>query len=53
MSYTITNVEWVLIILVITPNYSEFPYYELCELEVYGEFTMIKISNNKLFKLLK
>lgn len=30
--------------------YSKSAYYELCELEVYGEFTMItKISNNMLF----
>lgn len=29
--------------------YSKSAYYELCELEVYGEFTMIKISNKKLF----
>lgn len=33
--------------------YSEFAYYELCELEVYGEFTMItKICNNVLFQIL-
>lgn len=31
-------------------DYSKSAYYELCELEVYGEFTMItKISNNMLF----
>lgn len=33
--------------------YSEFAYYELCELEVYGEFTMItKICNTMLFQIL-
>lgn len=29
--------------------YSKSAYYELCELEVYGKCTMIKISNNKFF----
>lgn len=40
---------------VVYPSYySKFAYYDLCELEVYGEFTMItKISNNMLFQLLK
>lgn len=34
--------------------YSKSAYYELCELEVYGEFTVItKINNNMLFQLLK
>lgn len=37
---------------VVYPSYySKFAFYELCELEVYGEFTMnTKISNKGYFK---